>query len=139
MTLPQALLLPVFLHFLMVMLLGLRLGMARRDALKAGKARVREIVLDTRQWPENVRKLSNNFDNQFQLPMLWYAGVAFTLVRGLADTVFIVLSWAFLAARIGHSLVHIGHNILRQRFYAFIAGVVVLLLYWLWLALQVFG
>jgi hypothetical protein len=139
MTAQQELLLPVFLHVLLTLALGVILGLARRNALKDGKARVREVVLDTRQWPDHVRKLSNNFDNQFQLPMLWYAGVAFTLILGLADIVAVVLSWAFLLARIAHSYVHIGRNIMVQRFFVFAAGATVLSLYWLWLALQVFG
>ena len=139
MTAQQDLLLPVFLHFLLIMALGIAMGLARRNALRDGKARVREIVLDTRQWPDHVRKLSNNFDNQFQLPMLWYLGVAFTLILGLADSVTAGLSWAFLAARLAHSYVHIGRNILVQRFYVFVLGATILSLYWLWLALQVFG
>ena len=35
--------------------------------------------------------------------------------------------------------VHIGRNILVQRFFVFVLGAVTLSLYWLWLALQVFG
>jgi hypothetical protein len=139
MTARQELLLPVFLHVLLTLALGVILCLARRNALKDGKARVREVVLDTRQWPDHVRKLANNFDNQFQLPMLWYAGVAFTLILGLADIVAVALSWAFLAARIAHSYVHIGRNILVRRFFVFVVGAMILSLYWLWLALQVFG
>lgn len=139
MTTQQELLLPVFLHFVLTLGLGIAMGVVRRNALKGGKARVREVVLDTRQWPDSVRKLSNNFDNQFQLPMLWYAAVAFTLILGLADVVTVALSWAFLVARIAHSYVHIGRNILVQRFSVFVVGAVILGLYWLWLALNLFG
>lgn len=135
----QALLLPVFLHMLMTVGLGVASGLARRKALLAGRARTREVVIDSRAWPEDVRKLGNNFDNQFQLPMLWYAGVAFTLILGLGDGVAVVLSWAFLVLRIGHSFVHVGRNVLVRRFYVFIAGAFVLTLYWLWLAYKVFG
>lgn len=135
----QALLLPVFLHMLMTVGLGVASGLARRKALLAGRARMREVVIDSRAWPEDVRKLGNNFDNQFQLPMLWYAGVAFTLILGLGDGVAVVLSWAFLVLRIGHSFIHVGRNVLVRRFYVFIAGAFVLTLYWLWLAYKVFG
>jgi hypothetical protein len=139
MTERQELLLPVFLHVLLTLALGVILGLVRRNALKDGKARVREVMLDTHQWPDHVRKLANNFDSQFQLPMLWYLGVVFTLILGLADIVAVVLSWAFLLARIAHSYVHIGRNILAQRFFVYVMGATILSLYWLWLALQVFG
>lgn len=135
----QALLLPVFLHMLMTVGLGVASALARRKALLTGRARMREVVIDSRAWPEDVRKLGNNFDNQFQLPMLWYAGVAFTLILGLGDGVAVVLSWAFLGLRLGHSFIHVGRNVLVRRFYVFTAGAIVLTLYWLWLAYKVFG
>lgn len=135
----QALLLPVFLHMLMTMGLGVASALARRKALLAGRARMREVAIDSRAWPGDVRKLGNNFDNQFQLPMLWYAGVAFTLILGLADGAAVVLSWAFLALRLGHSFIHVGRNLLVRRFYMFMAGAIILTLYWLWLAWKIFG
>jgi hypothetical protein len=135
----QALLLPIFLHVLFTMGLGLVTASARRKALLAGRARLKEVALDSSAWPDDVRKLGNNFDNQFQMPMLWYAASAFTLILGLADTASIVLSWTFIALRLVHSTIHTGRNIVVQRFFAFLASAVILLLYWLWLAFKVFA
>lgn len=139
MNLQQALLLPVILHMLMTMGLGVASALARRKALLAGRARMKDIVLDARAWPDDVRKLGNNYDNQFQLPMVWYAGTAFTLALGLVDAVAVALAWTFLALRIWHSVIHVGPNILVRRFYVFVAGAVMLTLSWLWLAYKVFG
>jgi hypothetical protein len=139
MTAEQALLLPTFLHVLMTMALAIAVGLARRRALVNRETRLRDVVLDNRAWPDSVRKLANNLDNQFQMPMLWYAATAFTLVLGLADTAAIILSWAFLALRLAHSVIHIGHNILIRRFAVFATGALVLSLYWLWLAFKVFA
>lgn len=139
MSLQQALLLPVFLHMLMTMGLGIASALARRKALLAGKVRMKDIVLDARGWPDEVRKLGNNYDNQFQLPMVWYAGIAFTLALGLVDGAAVAFAWAFFALRVAHSVVHVGSNILVRRFYIFVAGAVVLTLSWLWLAVKVFG
>lgn len=134
----QALLLPLFLHVLFTMGLGLVTANARRKALISGKARLKEIVIDNRAWPDDVRKLGNNFDNQFQMPMLWYAALGLTLILGLAGTVPVVLSWAFLLLRLVHSAIHVGRNILIQRFAAFLMSAVILCAYWLWLAIRVF-
>ncbi|QIG50443.1 MAPEG family protein [Nordella sp. HKS 07] len=139
MSLQQALLLPVFLHMLMTMGLGVASALARRTALLTGRVRMKDIVLDSSTWPDDVRKLGNNYDNQFQLPMFWYAGVAFTLALGLVDGVAVAFAWAFFALRIAHSFIHVGRNILVRRFYVFVAGAVVLTLSWLWLAYKVFG
>lgn len=139
MSLQQALLLPVFLHVLMTMGLGMATAFARRKAAYQGRVRLKDVALDSRAWPDDVRKLGNNFDNQFQMPMLWYAGVAFTLILGLADGVLVALSWAFLLLRLGHSFIHVGRNILIRRFFIFFAAATVLVLYWLWLAFKVFA
>jgi hypothetical protein len=139
MTAQQALLQPLFLHVLYTMGLGLVTANARRKALALGRAQLNEIVLDIRTWPDDVRKLGNNFDNQFQMPMLWYAVVAFTLILGLAGTVPIILAWAFLLARLLHSFIHVGRNILIPRFAAFLLSAIILSAHWLWLAFQVFA
>ena len=138
MTAEQALLLPLFLHVLFTMGLGLVSANARRKALLAGRARLAEVVIDPRTYPDDVKKLGNNFDNQFQMPMLWYAVTAFTLILGLASPVFVILSWAFLAARLLHSFIHVGRNILIQRFAVFLASAVILTTQWIWLAYKVF-
>lgn len=138
MSLQQALLLPVFLHVLMTIGLAVASAMARRKALLAGRARVKEVVIDSRAFPDDVRKLGNNYDNQFQLPLFWYAGVAFTLILNAGDVVLVGLSWAFFVLRVGHSFVHVGRNQLVRRFYVFTAGAIVLTVYWLWLAFKVF-
>ncbi|MFZ5677096.1 MAG: MAPEG family protein [Pseudomonadota bacterium] len=134
----QALLLPVFLHVLMTMGLGVATALARRRAVLQGKVRLKDVALEKSAWPDEVKKLGNNFDNQFQMPMLWYAGVAFTLVLNAADGLLVGLSWAFLVLRVGHSCVHVGRNIVIRRFFIFFAAALVLMLYWLWLAYKVF-
>jgi hypothetical protein len=139
MTAQQALLLPLFLHVLFTMGLGLVTANTRRKALIAGKARLAEVVLDTRAWPADVRKLGNNFDNQFQMPMLWYAAVGLTLILGLVGPVPVILAWAYLLMRLLHSFVHVGRNILIQRFAFFLTSAVILSAHWLWLAFKVFA
>ena len=138
MTAAQALLLPLFLHVLFTMGLGLVTAHARRKALTSGRAQLAEIVIDTRAWPDDVRKLGNNFDSQFQMPMLWYAVTAFTLILNLASPVTVILSWAFLATRLLHSFIHVGRNILIQRFAVFLASAIILTAQWIWLAYKVF-
>jgi hypothetical protein len=139
MTPAQLILMPVFLHVLLIFFLGIRTAMARGAAIRGREVRIKEIVLDSRGWPERARKLGNNFDNQFQLPMLWYALVALLIAANLVGTVQIVLAWGFLATRLVHSYIHTGGNVLRLRLYAFLAGATVLFLMWLWFALSLYG
>ena len=139
MTPSQLILMPVFLHVLLIFFLGIKTAIARSAAIRRREVRIKEIVLDNRGWPERARKLSNNFDNQFQLPMLWYALVALLIATYLVGTVQIVLAWCFVATRIVHSYIHTGGNDLRLRLYAFLAGATVVFLMWLWFALNLYG
>jgi hypothetical protein len=130
---------PVFLHVFILAVLGLRTAMARRAAVVSGRAKLRDIALDSQKYPEDVLKLGRNFDNQFQVPLLWYAGVAFILIFSLADEVSVALSWLFLALRLVHSYIHTGVNAIRSRFGVFLAGFAAAFLMWMWLALRLFA
>jgi hypothetical protein len=138
MTHTQAILLPVFLHFLLVMIVGLRLGQARFQSVNSGETKRKDIVLDARKWPDRVRQISNNFDNQFQAPMAWYACIALLVATGFVDSVQTVLAFGFLASRVIHSFIHITTNKLPDRFYAYIAGLACLFAMWAWFAYRLY-
>ncbi|MFC4656834.1 MAPEG family protein [Rheinheimera marina] len=79
---------------------------------------------------EGVITASRNFDNQFQLPVLYLAAVALTLPAGLAELPLVLLGWCFVVSRVAHCLVHTGSNNVRLRFSLYLLGAVFLLLYW---------
>ncbi len=138
MTPPQLLLMPVFVHVLLVTRVAAQLGSARFGAVSSGAVKRRDILIDNRNWPDSVRQISNNFDNQFQAPLIWYACVGYQLITGLADWPAIVMSWIFVVSRIVHSYIHIGSNKLPDRFYAFLFGSLVLTAMWIWFALRLY-
>jgi hypothetical protein len=134
----QTLLLPVFAHVLLVFALLALTGSRRRAALIRGEVKMKDIALDNAGWPEPLRKLANSYDNQFQLPVLFYGVMAFYLVTGLADSRAVVLAWAFVATRYMHSWIHATTNYVPHRFLAFSAGVVMLLGLWVWLFVRLY-
>jgi hypothetical protein len=138
MSLVQWQLLPVFIHVALIGFLGARMGSGRVAAARSGETRINDVALDSSRWPEPLRKLGNNFDNQFQLPMMWYAAIAFVLVTGLADAVTVVLSWIFIASRIAHTLIHTESNVVVRRFQAFLVGLFSLLAIWVWFGIRLF-
>jgi hypothetical protein len=135
----RLILLPVFIHFLIVFGLLITNARLRVRSARAREVRLKDVALDSRNWPETSRKIGNNYDNQFQLPVLWYALIALILSLGLADMVFVILAWAFLVARVAHTFIHTGSNEVRQRFFVFGAGAVLLLLMWVWFGLRVYA
>ena len=138
MTTTQLLLLPAFAHVALVLVIAARMGRGRVQAVRGGRVKLSDVENDPAKWPERERKLARNYANQFELPVLFYAALALQLVTGLADGVAIALSWAFVLARIIHSCIHIGANVVIQRFYAFLAGFSCIALMWVWFALRLY-
>jgi hypothetical protein len=138
MSLTQWLLAPAFIHVLLVLSLGARMGRARVMAVRSGKVKLRDIALSNSAWPDEVKKLSNNYQNQFETPVLFYAVLPLLLVTGLTDWVSVVLAWAYVATRIAHSVIHTGDNVVLQRFQMFLAGFAALALLWLWFGVRLF-
>ena len=103
-----------------------------------GKTTINQIALNSGAWPEDVRKLGNNFDNQFQVPMLWYGVCALILVTQKADWILVGLSWAFLIARVWHSAIHIGTNYVPLRMRVFLGSFAAVFLMWAWFGLRLF-
>ncbi|WP_333609693.1 MAPEG family protein [Arsukibacterium sp.] len=86
---------------------------------------------------EQVIATSRNFDNQFQMPMLFMFSVLFIMQFALADLGFVLLAAAFVVLRVMHTLVHIGSNNVRLRFRVFLLGCLVLWVMWLRLLVMV--
>lgn len=138
MTSIQLLLLPAFVHVALVFYVLFRSGTGRVKAVKQGLVKRSEIDNNRNAYPEPVRNFSNNYQNQFELPMLYYAALSLVLVTGLVDTLLIALSWIFVGARLVHSFVQTGTNVISTRFKVFLIGLVCLALMWAWFAFRLF-
>ena len=102
----------------------------RRRAFAAGKVGA-DAMLNDRSWPDDVLKASNNYKSQFEIPVLFFAAIAVALATGMTSTAFTVLCWLFVAARIVHSIVHCGPNVLAPRFASFLVSVIAVSGLWL--------
>jgi hypothetical protein len=138
MTQTQLLLLPLFLHVLLITAVGFVSVRARIRSVRGGKTRLKDIALGTAAWPDKVRQLGNNFDNQFDVPMLWYACCALLAATRLADWISVILSWLFLFSRIAHTLIHTGSNYVPARMRIFLAGFGIVFAMWAWFGLRLF-
>jgi hypothetical protein len=133
----QAVLLPVFLLVGLTFVLGFWMGVVRNKALASGQARIKDVALNGSKWPEDATKVANCFSNQFEVPVMFYVLVALALPLRHADLVFVLLSWVFVLTRYVHAGIFTTSNNMRQRFLAYLAGVLVLLAMWLYFALRI--
>jgi hypothetical protein len=111
------------------------LGVIRVPMVASGRMPMRDIALSRAPWPEQEKRVSNAFDNQFQLPVLFYVACGLALYFGPTWTE-VFLAWAFVLARMVHALVFATTNNVVQRFAAYTACFAVLVLFWIDLAVR---
>lgn len=75
-------------------------------------------------------RAADNFRNLFELPVLFYLAVAVVAHAGLATTAVLALAWLFVALRVAHSWIQCTYNKVLHRFYAYVAGGMVLWVLW---------
>ena len=132
----KLLILAVAAQVLLTMAIVVWMGFERVPRVARGEIAVKDIAVDRAAYPLRARLLSNSFDNQFQLPVLFYVAVLLALWNGGAGWVEAVLAWLFVALRYVHAAIHVTVNRVDQRFAVFAAGLVVLALLWVWLVLR---
>ncbi|MEO6395696.1 MAG: MAPEG family protein, partial [Devosia sp.] len=103
------------------LVLLLVLGLIRVPLVMTRKIALKDVALSREPWPEHEKRVSNAFDNQFQLPLLLYVGGAISLHFGTI-WIEIVIAWLFVATRLIHALVFATTNNVTQRFFAYTAG-----------------
>ena len=123
----------VFLTLVILLLMGRE----RVPRVLSGEIKVDDIAVERTAYPLKARLLSNNFDNQFQLPVLFYVGALLALWLGAPSLLDVVLAWLFVASRYGHAAIHVTSNNVRQRFAAHGAGLAVLAIFWLVLLFRI--
>jgi hypothetical protein len=133
----QAILAPLFVLVALTFALLVWMGSVRLAAVRGGEVRVKDIALGQPNWPPRVQQISNCFDNQFQLPMLFYVLTVLALFLRKADLLFVVMACIFVLLRIVHAAIQVTSNHVGHRFQAFAAGMIVLLLMWVVFAVRI--
>lgn len=133
----QMVLLPVFVQVALTFALLLWMARERTSSVSRGETRIRDIALRQPAWPERATKISNCYDSQLQLPLLFYVLVILAWVTRQADLIFVVMAWLFVLARLAHAYVHTTSNHVPTRFWVFAVGMLVLLLMWIIFAVRI--
>jgi hypothetical protein len=125
---------PVFVQVLLTFLLQMWMGRERLEAVREKTVRRGEHEGAKPVWPERAGVVSNAFHNQLEMPMLFYAVVAFALIAGAADGTMVALAWIFAISRLAHSAIHTTYNKVEHRFLVYLFGSMVILAMWVRLA-----
>jgi hypothetical protein len=113
---------PMFALIFLFVVVSIMLAKARYKATVAREVKLKEIALSKDTWPDNVKKISNNFTNLFEMPVLFFVLCFIALNIEYTPTWFVICAWAFVAFRYLHSFIHCTSNIVKYRFYSFLAS-----------------
>jgi hypothetical protein len=133
----SSLLLPVFVEVGLTFFIMFWMGLLRRQALASGTVREADIALRQPNWPPRATQVANNFQNQLELPMLFYVLVAFILVTSTNSLIFVLLAWIFVLSRLVHAYIHTGPNDVVPRSMAIGVGAIALVIMWIIFAVRI--
>ena len=130
----KALLFPVLAQVFLTFALMIAMAVRRVGGARARRYEIRDIALDNRNYPDDIRKYGNSYGNQFEQPVLFYLLCVLLLVLHLPDDwpapLFVALAWLYVVLRFVHAFIHITSNHVIRRFYAFLAASIVLVGMW---------
>jgi hypothetical protein len=75
-------------------------------------------------------RAADHFRNLFELPVRVYLALVVAALTAQVTPVVLALAWGFVALRVLHSWIHCAYNKVIHRFYAHLAGGVVLWTLW---------
>lgn len=113
----------------------LHTGLARVLAVKAGKAKRDYFVAYQGEQPAWLAVKERHVANLYETPVTFYAVSALGFVTGIGGA-FETLCWVYLAARLVHSAIHLGPNIVIARILPFIVSVLVQIALWILLIMH---
>ena len=127
---------PVLALVLLNFLLFLWMGKERFEALQA-KTVISPGPGQQPVWPERAAKASAAFHNILEMPVLFYAVVAFAMIASAVDYTMVLLAWAYVVFRIIQAAVHTTYNHIPHRFLAYLGSNIMLMAMWVKLAVVI--
>jgi hypothetical protein len=88
--------------------------------------------------PDYLAKVSQNYDNLLELPILFYVLGCLLYVTDKVEPAQLVMAWLFVGSRYVHSYIHTTTNTLKSRMRVFLFGALLLMVMWLLFALRLF-
>ncbi len=107
----------------------------RVAAMKSGRIHPQKVALSAQMSTLITdTRASDNFRNLFEMPVLFYVAMLTIFSANIGSLAYLLLAWAYVAARYLHSFLHCGPNRVMHRFYAFATSCFILLVIWLLIA-----
>ncbi len=134
----ESILFPVFALAGLTFFVSLWMARLRFMAVKRGDLDRRYYKLN-RGWelPDYLVKVSRNFENLLEIPVLFYVISLMIYLTKQADFAHVSLAWVYVGTRFVHTYVHTTYNNVRHRMIPFMLGGILLIAMWVRLFVQI--
>jgi len=128
----ESILFPVFALAALTFSVALWMARLRFKAVKLGDLDRRYYKLN-RGWeaPEYLVKVSRNFENLLEIPVLFYVVALMVYVTKQVDCVHLAMAWMYVGTRLIHTVIHTTYNNVLHRMIPFLLGSMVLIAMWI--------
>jgi hypothetical protein len=127
----QMILAPLFVQVVLTFVVGFWLARLGVSTLRRGEVKPQDIALREPNWPRHMLQVRNSYQNQLELPVLFYVLTILAIVTRQADLLFVVMAWIFVLSRLVHAYIHVTSNDLRLRGPWFGVGAFTLAIMWI--------
>lgn len=128
---PHEIILPMAALVFWTLLVLTLIPLKRVAAVRGGRVKPSDFRYgETANVPGDVALPNREYMNLLELPVLFYTACLVQLATSHVDLTNIKLAWAFVAARVAHSLIHLTYNNVLHRLFVFAVGVLIVLTMW---------
>lgn len=111
---------PMFLMVLLTFTIGLITMKNRIASVKSGDVSPQYFkLMEGQEVPEIISKTTRSFNNQFEVPVLFYAGCILYISLGVESLIGLIFAWFFVILRYAHAYIHLTYNHLIHRMLSF--------------------
>lgn len=128
--LPDVILVPVFGHLGLIFFLFVMVSIKRMSAVAQGNLQTDDLAYKSNE-PEASRRWANNLNNQFEVPVLFYALIALLYATDSVNWIYVVLAFLFLAGRLIHTNVQVSGDNVGLRGKVFVINFLAVACMWL--------
>lgn len=122
---------PLSMMLLLVLILFGLLFVARMSALYTKKVDLKYFeVFEGAELPSYLTKVTNNLNNVFEVPPLFYMAATLVIVLNLETDSILFNAWGFVIARYIQSFIHITNNNYLMRGGIFTVSIGFLVILW---------
>ncbi|MCF6346043.1 MAG: MAPEG family protein [Thiomicrorhabdus sp.] len=127
----SALIYPLFIQVFLTFIIGFLALKSRMNAVKYKQVSLNHFKHNRGKAPEVMLRYNDNFQNQFELPILFYLLISLLLITEINHIGFLIGAWLLVLTRVIHSIIHIKTNHILHRMKIFVAGVLILMTMWI--------